>query len=103
MEDFKLTRKDMAVLRSCGYDRREYKQIEVCANICIYTDNNGHTMSYKDAIEILGREQFLSGISRAAFHWSSYREENASGVYFDCSDRDRIDEKLKALKKRKAA
>ena len=103
MEDFKLTRKDMAVLRSWGHDRKEYKQIEVCANICIYTDNNEHTMSYKDAIEILGREQFLSGISRAAFHWTSYREDHASGVYFDCRDRDKIDDKLKELKKAKKA
>lgn len=93
----------MAILRNWGHERKEYKQIEVCANICIYTDNNDHTMSYKDAIEILGREQFLSGISRAAFHWTSYREEHASGVYFDCCDREKICDKLKELKKAKAA
>lgn len=91
----------MAVLRSWGHDRKEYKQIEVCANICIYTDDNDHTMSYKDAIEILGRERFLSGISRAAFHWSSYRKVDDEGVFFDCSDRDKISDQLKALKKAK--
>lgn len=86
MEDFKLTRKDMAVLRSWGYDRKDYKQINECANCCVYTDDRNHTMSYKEVIEILGREEFLSGISRAAFHWTAGRGENENYVFFNCSN-----------------
>ena len=38
-------------------------------------------------IEILGREAYLSGTSRSAFHWSCVRETDKIGVliYFDSS------------------
>ena len=37
------------------------------------------------AIEVLGEERFLSGISRCAFHASAYREDEKGkfSVYFD--------------------
>lgn len=40
----------------------------------------------REAIKILGRETFLSGLSRAAFHWSSSRksEDEKFGVSFYC-------------------
>lgn len=86
MDNFVLTRKDMAILREFGHNRSEYKQITECANMCVYRDGDGHTISYKDAIDILGRENFLSGISRAAFHWTCSRETNGVWISFDCSD-----------------
>jgi hypothetical protein len=42
-------------------------------------------ISQEKALEILGREEYLSGISRSAFHWSAVRDNNGETVYFDSS------------------
>lgn len=44
-------------------------------------------ISKTEAIRILGREGWLSGLSRSAFHWMATREldDNRSQVYFDSS------------------
>lgn len=44
-------------------------------------------ISCDKAFELLGFEDFWSGISRASFHWSAYRYtlDGTGGVYIDCS------------------
>ena len=44
-------------------------------------------ISRKEAIELLGRETWLSGLDRSAFHWSAMRQtkDDKGYVYFDSS------------------
>lgn len=90
---FNLTQEDKALLKGYGYLDEDFPQIKkaysrttfiLCENTKvsgIETEINGMKV-----IELLGRENFLSGLARSAFHWSAYRNitEN-SGIYFDSS------------------
>lgn len=93
-----LTQKNCEQLVEWGYPISDIAQIDEAAKECTYTDynpklygdNKDHRISRKKVIEKLGDEQFLSGISRAAFHASSCREygngtdrENQPYIYFD--------------------
>lgn len=65
---------------------QDIKQIEQAASICIYTDEEDKRISRAKVIEMLGREDWLSGLSRAAFHWTASRgKEGQNYVRFDCS------------------
>lgn len=80
----------MAYFTKIGHPKKEMKQL--WSAICDVKLTLINTQTKKEerttidrAIEVLGEENFLSGISRCAFHASSYRE-NADGkfaVYFD--------------------
>lgn len=81
----KLTKSDIEKLLKWGYLERDIKQIQDVLNVCVYTDKNNNKINCKKAIQMIGREQWLSGISRAAFHWDSGRGEEENYVGFDCS------------------
>ena len=83
----KLTLKDKAYLYNNGYSLEDVKQIECCIRHTIYYDKEDKCISRKKAIEILGREKWLSGMSRSSFHWSAVRinEDTNEEVYFDSS------------------
>lgn len=53
-------------------------QIEDAADVTTYTlykgDKKEGRISREKAIELCGREKWLSGLSRAAFHWTAMRE-----------------------------
>lgn len=53
-------------------------QIEEAADVTTYTlyeGNRNRGMITRDAaIELVGREMWLSGISRSAFHWTACRQ-----------------------------
>lgn len=83
----KLTDEDKKFLREM-YDEteeRNLKQIEDCSKKTRFTlvDTTNHKSSFlwytakeiseKEAINLLGRETFLSGMERAAFHRSAIR------------------------------
>ena len=86
----KLTKSDKDILRGMGVPDEDFHQIEQAASKTIYEHypkkGVGWKISARKAEEILGRKEFLSGLSRSAFHWSAMRD-NASGdqVYFDSS------------------
>lgn len=81
----KLNNKDREYLRKCGYKESDFNQIEEATGKTVY-EMNDKKISTKKALEILGREIFLSGISRSAFHWSACREnEKGDEVYFNSS------------------
>lgn len=89
----KLTNKDKKYLLSIGYAESDFKQIE---NIAKYTkyemfskedESIVTTITQKKTIELLGRNTFLSGLGRTAFHQSAVRYNNEGTIYvvFDSS------------------
>lgn len=80
----KLTKMDRELLIKWGYREEDLNQIEEATTKTVY-EMNGKKISQKKALEVLGREEYLSGISRSAFHWSSARNNNGDTVYFDSS------------------
>jgi len=83
----KLNKKDKELLSSWGYPEKDFKQIEEATKKTKYKllKENDEEISQIEAIEILGREIYLNGICRSAFHWSAVRENNGQSVYFDSS------------------
>lgn len=85
MNIFKLTDEDKQILREWGYPEEDFPQIEEAARRSRYEIEN-KKITCQAAIGILGREKFLSGIARSAFHWTSVREsEDGRYVFFDSS------------------
>lgn len=82
----KLTEQDKRTLCEWGYQKRDMKQLEEAAARCEYVNNkDGRYISANWVIRMLGRETWLNGLGRAAFHWTCSREENGHSVHFDCS------------------
>ena len=83
----KLSLVDKTLLLRWGYQTADFPQIEAAmqSRNTKYT-LDGHKISQATAIAVLGREQFLSGISRSAFHATAAREtEDGKPVLFDSS------------------
>lgn len=81
----KLTSEDKKMLTNWGHKSSDFKQIERATNKTKY-ELNGDRISLTEALGVLGRETYLSGISRSAFHWSACREnEKGQTVHFDSS------------------
>ena len=83
---FVLTDEDKRTLRKFGYPKSDFKQIEEAANRSTYSiesDTKPKTINVWEAIDLLGREKFLSGIGRSAFHWDCRRENPDTGVSVD--------------------
>jgi hypothetical protein len=87
----KLTNKDKKYLLSIGYAENDFEQI---GNIAKYTKYEMFTkedesivtrITQKKAIELLGRNTFLSGLGRTAFHRSAvrYNDDDNICVMFD--------------------
>lgn len=90
---FVLTEEDRKELLSYGlYTGKDLPHVEEAANRSTFTilDKDGNdirVINVWEAIDLLGRETFLSGISRSAFHWTCSRENPTTGVeiFFDSS------------------
>ena len=91
----KLTKKDKEYLLSIGELEEDFRQIEMACGKTVFTLyknrhkdglENSEKITQKKAIELLGRETFLNGISRSAFHYTSVREVNDNDfIHFDSS------------------
>ena len=93
----RLSRKDVAFLYKIGEkDEQDILQISRAATKTKYyvsalsngqPDTKERRISQKEAIAILGRERFLAGLDRSAFHWSATveSEDGTMLVYFDSS------------------
>lgn len=83
----KLTNRDKEILSSWGHTEKDIKQIEEATRKTIYKLNAKEKISCQDAIKLIGRKAFLSGVSRSAFHWSASRYTNDGNnfVSFDSS------------------
>lgn len=87
---YKLTTIDKDILIKWGYPEAELQQIEYAANegeITVFNKRAGwwRPITPETAIRILGRREFLSGLSRAAFHRTAERQNNKRRVSFDTS------------------
>lgn len=110
----KLTESDKRYLVNIGHEEKDFAQIEeaLSARTTTYELNKviGHKLrdvSREEAISLLGRNLYLSGIARSAFHGTAIREnEQGDRVLFDStklfrpkrestSDTARTDEHLK--------
>lgn len=81
----KITIVDKELLTKWGHREEDFNQIEK-ATIKTTYETDREKISVNEALDILGRETYLSGISRSAFHWSACREnEEGQRVYFDSS------------------
>ena len=80
-----LTKNDIGRLKKWGYLDRDMPQIERAASVKITTYELGsERISRAKALEILGRETWLSGLARSAFHWSAARNAaDGKTVFFD--------------------
>lgn len=84
----KLSIQDKEILKNYGYPEEDFEQVER-AMLIKFTNYelDGKRISRKKAIELLGKEQFLSGIGRSAFHWSAAREtKDGRVILFDSSN-----------------
>jgi hypothetical protein len=75
--EFHLTAEDKKILLSVGYLNEDMEQIEIEANVCQYTRHKkglDYEIERDEAIEALGRENWLYGIGRTAFHWDTIRD-----------------------------
>lgn len=98
MEHYRLSEVEQAILLKYGYERDDFPQIAYSCDTCKYVlceraedepDTNDKYMNRTAcdrglAIDLLGREQWLSGIARASFHRTAVREygEDGSHVLF---------------------
>jgi hypothetical protein len=81
------TKEDIAKLLGFGHRKSELKQLQEAAIVCKYTDEDDRRISATKVLEMIGRDQWLSGISRAAFHFTCGRGEHGKNyVHFDCND-----------------
>lgn len=76
----KLTSNDKELLLSWGHTEKDFGQIEEAMSKTIY-EEDGKRVSRKRVLEVMSRTEWLSGISRSAFHFTAMR----SGVLFDSS------------------
>lgn len=87
----KLTKADKETILGWGYRENELWQVQEAANVAVYKLYSPHVqgkkIGVKKTIEILGREGWLSGICRAAFHWTAGRAslDEKCKVIIDCS------------------
>ena len=81
----KLTNADKEMILKNGYTEKDFPQIE-SAMLKKNTkyELNDKPISREEAISLLGREKYISGICRSAFHASAVRETSDNKlVYFD--------------------
>lgn len=75
--EFHLTAEDKKILLSVGYLNEDMEQIEIEANVCVYTRHYKHfdiEINRDEAIKALGRKAWLCSIGRTAFHWNTIQE-----------------------------
>lgn len=83
----KLTSEDKELLLCWGYKEEDFLQIEAAMRKSITKyEIADKKIKREEAIEMLGREEYLSGIARSAFHWSAARvTSNGEVIHFNSS------------------
>ena len=81
----KLAKEDKAFLISMGHDECDLPQIEDALHASRTTYSlDGEPITRARALQLLGRESYLAGISRSAFHFTAAQTaENGKTVYLD--------------------
>lgn len=82
----KLTTSDKALLSEWGFPDKDFAQIEEAFSNTTCTLSDDTQLSRKATIERLGRETYLGGIARSAFHRTAARKDtDGVTIYFDSS------------------
>lgn len=82
----KLTEADKKLLSAFNYEKEDFPQIEETMSTVKLKSGDGKRIGLNEAIQILGRSDFISGIARCAFHFSALREaRDGRKVIFDNS------------------
>lgn len=82
----KLTDKGNSILTKFGYPKEDLQQIERALKFVVLEDEEQNKLTEEEAIKMLGEEVFLSGIGRAAFHYTAGRGgQGKNYVSFNCS------------------
>ena len=85
--EFHLTAEDKKILLEWGEEEKYFDQIELEANVCeltqCYKSKPDRKITRDEAIKILGRREWLSGIQRTAFHWNCGRYKGNRYVHFE--------------------
>lgn len=86
----KLTKIDKQILLDVGYLEEDMNQIERATTKTKYTLDNGKEevkISQLEAMELLGRSNYLISLGRSAFHWNTSIEIEGTKkrVCFDSS------------------
>lgn len=81
----KLNKTDREILLNMGVPQKDFAQIERAASprntICSI---RGKVINQTEAIRILGRKEYLSGLARSAFHYTCIRNApDGTPVFFD--------------------
>lgn len=78
-----LTAEDIELLRDWGESEdRDIVQIDSFIDYGEMRDENGKKLTFKKAVKLLGRNEIISGMERASFHRTAYREANGHSVSF---------------------
>lgn len=90
--DNKLSSRDKLILLSMGYPTSDFPQIEEAigkTKFILVNSNTGEELKNLSPIEAqrkLQQKDFLSGLGRSAFHWTSVREcSKTREIFFDSS------------------
>lgn len=81
-ESMKLSESDKNYFKKCGYLDQDIPQIEKAIEVMQYEDENDKKVSRKYVLDNMDRKTWLSGIGRAAFHWSAARETKDGKTIF---------------------
>lgn len=83
-----LTKKDKEQLLKWGYLEEDIYDIEKTMGcIKILSFKSARYITFNDAIRMIGRKEWLSGIARTTFHGSAMRtgKNNRHSIYFERS------------------
>ena len=82
----KLTEKDKIILRELGHLDEDFAQIERAMDKRITKyEIDSRVVTREDVLELLGRRDYLSGLSRSAFHCTSSKVKDNHYISFDSS------------------
>jgi hypothetical protein len=83
----KLTKMDKQILSDFGFPNEDFQQIEKATSKKYTTyELDGEFISLEEALQLMDRTEYLSGLGRSAFHWSAARETiDGRTIYFDSS------------------
>lgn len=82
----RLTKEHKKILLDLGVQEEDFDQIEQATKVTTYYELKDKKIGIKKAIELLGIREYLSGISRSAFHFTACRyTKHGQCIYFDSS------------------
>lgn len=83
LNDFVLNNNDRSYLLRSGCGQMDVDEVMDAVKYLV-CKNDGELITLEDAVEYLGREDFLEGLKDAAYNGVAYRGDNGE-IEFNCS------------------